>query len=256
MRDPDEPRQPYDLAPESASAPTHPAPTPPPAPSDVATEAGRLPVARLAPDPAPSNPAALGIPSPATFSPTGSTPSPASTIPTEPGAFVRTGFGDAKAVAIAGGVLTIAAVFATAITASGSEVAASFLTLYAILVHAGTGVVAILLAAALADRKAGDLALAGARMLAAVAAGVLVFHLNITLFSTSKTEEVILGGAVYALAVLVLFRLWGPRTREFTTLLALHFALWLIIRIGMELAVWAQPMAKAAAAVAPVGPTP
>lgn len=256
MRDRDEPRQPYEIAPEAAGAPANPAPVPPLASSDVAPEAGRLPVARLAPDPTPSYPAALGNPTPAPISPTGSAPSPVPTSATELGAFVRSGFGDAKAIAIAGGVLTIAAVFATAITTSGSEVAASFLTLYAILVHAGTGVVAILLAAALADRKAGDLALAGARMLAAVAAGVLVYHINITLFSTSKTEEVILGGVAYALVVLVLFRLWGPRTREFTTLLALHFALWLIIRIGMELAVWAQPAAKAAAAIAPTGPTP
>lgn len=153
--------------------------------------------------------------------------------------FVKGGLGDARIWGIVGGVLAGAALVATAITTQSRSVAATLLALYSIALHAGTGVVAVYIGAMLSERRVTRVELTAARMLTAVAAFSLVFHLSIRpfgdSFNTGKTEEVILGAAAYLAVVAGTFRL---ARRPLLYVVGAHFALWLIVRLGQELAAY------------------
>lgn len=151
--------------------------------------------------------------------------------------FVKGGLGDARIWGIVGGVLVASALIATAITTPSRSVAATLLALYSMALHAGTGVVAVYIGAMLSERRVSRVELAAARMLTAVAAFSLVFHLNIRPFgdslNTGKTEETLLGAAAYLAVVAGTFRLGR---RPLLYVVGAHFGLWLIVRLGQELA--------------------
>lgn len=106
--------------------------------------------------------------------------------------------------------------------ASG-RVAASVMVLLWAPVHTALGVGALAIAAKLAARPLGDLALAAARMLACVAVFHLVKHMGM---------HPALGWTVacvaYALSVGIAFR---PRPREWLHIVAAHIALWGVLQV-------------------------
>lgn len=152
-----------------------------------------------------------------------------------PQAFVKPGMGGARVWAIVGGVLLASAIVAAAMNAA-NPFASSLLVVYNGLVHVGTGLAAVYVTSRLAGRPFGAVDLAAGRILTAVAAFLLVFHLNITLAGHGKWEEVVLGAIAYLAILAGLFRLWG---RELGILAASHFFLWFLIEMGMQLSLWA-----------------
>jgi hypothetical protein len=165
---------------------------------------------------------------------------------------ITPGLGSAKVWALAGGVLCLSGVVAAAVNASRNPIFSGMLALYGTLVFTGLGVLAVALTAALLNRRAGSMeeaGLAGARMFAAVAAAVFVFHLNIQLIGAGKTEELLLAVAAYLTLVLVLFRWWGQALKS---VLMMHVVLVIFTVLGWQLAAWAwAPAEKASATQAP-----
>lgn len=163
--------------------------------------------------------------------------------------FVRPGLGGPKVWAIVGAVLLAAALVAVGVTSkqSASKTTASvFLTLYNVLLHTGTGVVAVWIASVLTERRLGRFELAAARMFTAVAALTFFYSLRVSLFSTSKFEQdmwsAFLGAAGYVGAVAGLFRIWGP---SLAFVIGSHLALWLLVQVGMLLSALAAPLPPA-----------
>src|ERR1043165_7132775 len=118
--------------------------------------------------------------------------------------FVLPGLGNSKAWAIVGTVLLVGALIATGTTAAGPRFARVMLTLYNTLLHSGTGVVALLVAATLLGKRFGNLELGAARMFAAVAAFSLMFSLHLTLFDVQWVDNILdllVASAVYVLLV-------------------------------------------------------
>ena len=153
--------------------------------------------------------------------------------------FVRpSGRLDAKAIAIAAGVLTISAVISAALTAPARARQGfpdAVLTLYLTVLHTATGVGALLLAAALRGERLGDVVLATARMGVAVAAFQLIFHLDIPV--AGRTDETLLAMLAYAGLLMIQFRF----DRERLVLVAgVHAAQWLAIYLVTVLWGWAQ----------------
>jgi hypothetical protein len=152
--------------------------------------------------------------------------------------FIKPGFGDAKAWAIAGVVLLVAAMIATGINAPSRSVARVLLALYNVLLHTGTGVVALFVAAVLSERRLGSFELAASRMFTAVAAFMLIFSLHLNLFGEGyedwKVEELALALLAYGLIVSTSFGLWNWRPLVYV--IGSHFVLWLTVYVGMLLA--------------------
>ena len=148
--------------------------------------------------------------------------------------FITPALGPAKLWLILGGLLLLAATIASSVHAPRPFVSA-LLTVYNALLHTATGVGAIVVAATLARKPIGPWDLGAARMLAAVAAFLLLFNLNIQLVGNAKWEETILAALAYLGVVGLTFR----QTREVHAILVIsHFFLWLIIQLGSQLAVW------------------
>lgn len=139
--------------------------------------------------------------------------------------------------AIVGGLLLVSALVATAINAPNRAVIRVLLVLYNTLLHTGTGVAALTLAAMLLQRRLGPVEAAAARMFAAVSAFVLVAALPTTLFGVRWADVslgLILAAGVYVLAVASLFGLWRRLPLAYVVLA--HAILWLIVQVGVELA--------------------
>lgn len=163
--------------------------------------------------------------------------------------FVRAGLGGPKVWAIVGAVLLAAALIAVGVTSkqpASKTTASVFLTLYNVLLHTGTGVVAVWIASVLTERRLGRFELAAARMFTAVAALTFFYSLRVSLFSTSKFEQdmwsAFLGAAGYVGAVAGLFRIWGP---PLAFVIGSHLALWLLVQVGMLLSALATPLPPA-----------
>lgn len=156
--------------------------------------------------------------------------------------FVRPSMPDARVLGIIGAVLLVSAMIATGVTAQDRPVLRVLLTMYNTLLHTGTGVVAVFIAAILAERRLGAFEVAAARMLVAVAAFAFIFNLNINLIGETwagwKGEEALIGAVVYAILVAALFRLWN--WQQLLTVTGAHFFLWLVVYVGMQLARAAQ----------------
>lgn len=166
--------------------------------------------------------------------------------------FVKPGFGEPKHLAVLGGVLLVIAMIATAVNAPNSVAFRVLLALYNTLVHTGTGVVAVYIAARLSERSFTRVELVAARMLVAVAALAVVMSLELPLTGYGWLNQLIgaaLGVGAYVLLVAGSFRLWD-RT-PLTYVVGFHALLWLIVQVGMALAerVSNAPVAAPAAGV-------
>jgi hypothetical protein len=171
--------------------------------------------------------------------------------------FVKPGWGEPKHWAIVGGVLLVAAVIATGVTApvgigAGQVAVRILLTIYSTLVSAGTGVVALFIAARLLEKRFGSVELGAARMFTAVSAFVLVQSLNLRLTPYEWMNNgitLILATGVYLLVIAATFQLWDRITLAYVA--GSHMLLWLVMVVGMAL--------SSALKVAPpprTGPTP
>lgn len=158
--------------------------------------------------------------------------------------FVKTGLGSARVWGVAGGVLAVAAVVAAIVTAPSAKAWHGIYTLYSVILHTGTGVLAVTAAAALHGERLAYLPLAAARVLAAVAAALLVYNLRLNLIDGTRFDESLFAVIAYLLVIMVTFRLWGTKL---LAILACHFLLWMAFVVGSEVRGRIQPAAPPAA---------
>lgn len=157
-------------------------------------------------------------------------PAPGETI-------VTAGRGSAKLWAGVASVLLLAAVIFCAINSKDHPVVNSVLVVYTALVHSVTGVAALAIAALVLGLKLGPLDLALARMLVCVSAFLLCSNLNIRLIGDGRWEELTSAALAYTACMWFLFRF---DQRRLATVAILHFFLWIVFQIGMQLSVWAE----------------
>ncbi len=192
---PREPVAPYDLAPEDASAP-------PPAPRVKPGAKARIDAPGLMDD---LDEDADLERDPEVEARLKGKPAAAPEPPDQPADFVRPGRGSPKTVAsMAVGVL-LAAVVVAGVTAPKHQLWAALSAGYLTLLHTGTGVLALAIAAHLAERPMRNFALAAARMFLAVALFQTAFRLSLPI--PSRSEEWLLGAALYLGTVAIFFRL-------------------------------------------------
>ncbi len=156
--------------------------------------------------------------------------------------FVKPGLGDERVWGLVGAALLLATLIAVGInTGAGTTrtVASVALMLYKVLIHTGTGVVAVWIAAVLCEKRFGRLELGAARMFAAVAAMALFFSVRIAIFGSSAFERnlwsALFGAAAYLGLVAGLFRIWG---RPLMYVVGSHLGLWLLVQVGLLLAAY------------------
>jgi hypothetical protein len=160
--------------------------------------------------------------------------------------FVLPGLGNAKVWAVVGVVLLVAAMIATGMQTAPSaqqRLLRVLLVLYNTLLHTGTGVVAVFIAATLLTKRLGPFELAASRMFAAVGAFALVMSLRLSLFGIQWLDNVvvlILASGGYVLLVASTFNLWKKHPLAYV--IGSHFFLWLIVAIGMLLSQAIVPM--------------
>lgn len=159
--------------------------------------------------------------------------------------FVRPGLGTPKVLAIVGGVLTVGAMIAAAINAPGGTLlgaaASAAAALYLALLHTGTGMVAVVLAARVQEERITRLDLAASRLLCCVALFVLL-----TRVFPPGTWWMLLAYPLAAAAYFGVLTLLFKRTQSVTALLALfHAVLWLLVQLGVALEAWSRAAASA-----------
>lgn len=154
--------------------------------------------------------------------------------------FVTPGRGTPQVLATCGVFMTFAALIIAGIASRQWGVwvvlGGIALTLYSILLHTCTGVVAVIAAARLTEEKFTRLELAAARMFLAVSLFYSAARLQLPLpafLSGLLVWAAALG--IYFLAVWFLFK----KDRYGTALIALaHFVMWMLLEVGTSLAAW------------------
>jgi hypothetical protein len=119
-------------------------------------------------------------------------------------------------------------------------------TLYSVVLHTCTGLLAVTAAAALHGERLAYLPLAAARVLSAVAAALLVYHAPLDILTETSIDERLFAVAAYLLVIMGTFRLWGTKL---LAILACHFVLWMAFVVGSEVRSRIQPQAATVAAM-------
>lgn len=168
-----------------------------------------------------------------------------------PGEFSTPGRGSAKTVAIIGAVIALGAMIAAGVNSPPHFVPVSsrvILTLYETLLHTGTGVFAVFLAARLSEMRLGNVELAAARMLTAFATFQLFTHLGLDGPPLLvRTTLFLLGATAYWGLVMLLFK----KSRVEALLVTLiHMILWIIVQLGSVLTAWSNPSPSSVAVIA------
>jgi hypothetical protein len=165
--------------------------------------------------------------------------------PEEPDLFVEPGRGSPKVLAVAGGIITVAAMILAGVntTVSGAAIAAAVvLPLYEVLLHTASGVLALFIVSKLVEERFGDPELAAARILVAFALFQLFMAMVIPVPVVGAVLKTVLGLGAYWVAVWWLFR----KTPAVTLLImAAHIALWAFVWIGKVLYEAATPAVAA-----------
>ncbi|QOJ01733.1 MAG: hypothetical protein HRU70_15110 [Phycisphaeraceae bacterium] len=155
-----------------------------------------------------------------------------------PDVFVTPGRGNAQTIAVAGAIVTLLALVASGAFASGTVWYWAILqTLHQTILYTFAGIIAVLVAAALAERPMGRLDLASARMLLAVACFQLLSSVKLQL--SGRVAEVLIASAAYLIAVAILFK---PARNRYLAIVCFHFILVVLFMLGS----WAQIKANTA----------
>lgn len=164
----------------------------------------------------------------------------------EPDLFVEPGRGSPRVLAIAGGVITVAAMIVAGMNTAvdGPAIAAAVvLPLYEVILHTASGVLAVFIVSKLVEERFGSPELAAARILVAFALFQLVMAMVIPVPAVGGILKAILGLGAYWLAVWWFFK----KTPAVTLLImAAHIALWAFVWIGKVLYEAATPATVAA----------
>lgn len=144
---------------------------------------------------------------------------------------VRPGFPSARVSLIAGVALSIGAIVLAGARAEERAWLAGVWTLYEVGLTTLLGLFALVSAAYFSERGLNEVPTALARVLVPSGAALLAFNLEIPI--PSRGDEMLLAGGVYYVVALGVFRL--PRF-ETNVLCLSHFGLWLVVRMGIELA--------------------
>lgn len=161
--------------------------------------------------------------------------------------FAAPGRGSIKMLLAIGGAITLGAMVIAGLNAPPRflpVVANVLLCLYETALHTGTGVVAVLIAARVAELKLGSLELAAARVFVAFSAFQLLHSINFGQYQLLVTLLMYpIALATYWALIMLLFR--KPRMVALHVLIA-HFVLWVAVQLGMELTAYARsvPAAK------------
>lgn len=171
----------------------------------------------------------------------------------EPKEFSVAGRGNLQLLLGIGAAITIGAMVVAGLNAPPGFriVAAVLLCLYEIVLHTGTGMVAVFIACRIAELKPGNIELAAARMLVAFSTFQLIRSIS---FGTYPTLLLLLmyplALAAYWGLIMLLFR--KPRMLA-TTVLVAHAVLWIAVQAGMELSSYVR---SAPAVVTTTAPPP
>ena len=145
--------------------------------------------------------------------------------------WTQPGFPGFRAGVVMAGCFAIAGTVLAGVNASDAAIWRSLFMLYQIVLHVGTGMLAVLLAAVMSARRINEPMLAAARVAVAVGAFHLGYALNITLLP-GKFEELVVGAMGYVLVLLLMFRL--PRY-ELGVMAIAHASFWVLVEIGWVL---------------------
>lgn len=152
-----------------------------------------------------------------------------------------------------GGVLLLFALIAAGVSAGGQGYGfwGSFgkiiLAFWEAVVHTGSGVAAVAIAAWMLGQRFGSLEFAIGRMFVAFVVFLFVMQLDVPPKYIGDIVRIILAGLVYWTAVMIMFR---KSPREASMIGIAHAALWLFVKLGLLLAgtVTAAPAVVAAPA--------
>ena len=144
-----------------------------------------------------------------------------------------------KTLMVIGTVLAISAMVLTGMMAAKPSSATFWyivgrivVVAFNVLLHTGTGVVAVLLAAKLLEQKIGRLDYAAGRMFVAVSAAWLGFSVEVPVPVVGVLLKIVLAVLAYAGCVLILFK---ADRRDVFTIGGLHIALIMFLEIGIRI---------------------
>jgi hypothetical protein len=171
-----------------------------------------------------------------------------------PKEFVTPGRGSAQVLAACGVFIALSALIIAGINARewGTWIVLGTvaLTLYSIILHTCTGVVAVIIAAKLCEEKLGNLEIAAARMFVAVGLFYATSRLHLPI-TWAFLAGLLVWAAALGIYYLVLWFLF-KKDRFGTGLIALsHFAIWMLLEAGTALASWVASGQAARAVPAP-----
>lgn len=152
----------------------------------------------------------------------------------------RSGLDSPQVLFGAGAVIVLVAMIASGWTAKSQNLAVAFLAGYQAILHTITGVVALVVISLLQGRPVGSYEQGAARLLVAIALFQLVMGLEFGLFD-GKAEEFAIAAAVYAAAMMALFRL---RFKVILEIVAVHLLIIGVMWLGTQLAIAAVPTVK------------
>lgn len=162
--------------------------------------------------------------------------------------FVTLGRGEPKLLLIVGGVLTVVAMVAAGINTPGDKTflkaSVGVLTGFMTILHTGTGVAAVALAAVLAQEKLSHLGLAAARMFVAFALfqAVRLEHLPEVNMKVGGVLLLLFASAMYFVTVLVLFK---KHYVQGGTIAVLHLCMWGVLELGIMLSAFVSSELRA-----------
>ena len=159
----------------------------------------------------------------------------AAPVPEDP--FVKAGLGSAQTIAALGVVALVGAAVLAASLGTQPWYKSVVLSIYLTALQTLAGVGAVVFAARMAEKPLGQLELAAARMLLAVAAARCFLPVAYNVPYTGRVLEGLSVIATYALITFVLFRL--PRQHWFV-MTATHAALLVVLWLGGAIQVWAS----------------
>lgn len=136
-----------------------------------------------------------------------------------------------------GAFMLVAAMIASGANGYGfwGSIGRIVLTVWQSVVHTGTGVAAVALAAWLVQQRFGNVEFAVARMFVAFTTFSFIMQLQIPPPVVGEVLKVVLAGLVYWTGVLVLF---GKSPRETSLVAMAHAGAWLFVEFGIRLAMW------------------